>query len=48
MKIGFKRLETDSSVYYLSDSGDRFVNLTSHVDDLLMFSPSIKHIQYVH
>ena len=48
VKIGFKRLETDSSVYYLSGSGRRIVYLTSHVDDLLMLSPNIEHIRYVH
>ena len=48
MKIGFKRLETDSSVYNLSDSGGRIFYLTSHVDDLLMLSPDIENIKYVH
>ena len=46
IKIGFKRLETDSSVYYLS--GSRTVYLTSHVDDLLFLSPNIEHIRYVY
>ena len=48
IKIGFKRLETDSSIYYLSDPSGRVVYLTSHVDDLLMLSPNIEHIKYVY
>ena len=48
IKIGFKRLETDSSIYYLSDPSGRVVYLTSHVDDLLILSPNVKHVKYVY
>ena len=48
IKIGFKRLETDSSIYHLSDPSGRVVYLTSHVDDLLMLSLNIKHVKYVY
>ena len=48
INIGFKRLETDSSIYYLSDPDGHVVYLTSHVDDLLMLSPNIEDIKYVY
>ena len=47
IKIGFKKLETDSSVYYLN-TDSRIVYLTFHVDDLLFLSPNIEHIRYVY
>ena len=48
INIGFKRLETDSSIYYLSDSQGHVVYLTSHVDDLLMLSPNIEDNRFVY
>ena len=45
VKIGFKPLETDSSVYYLSDSDGRVVYLTSHEDYLLKNSFLIFHLK---
>ena len=46
IKIGFRRLVTDSSVYVLS--GPRNVYLTSHVVDLLLLSPDIADTKWVH
>jgi hypothetical protein len=46
--MGFKCLETDCSVYYLSDSDGHVVYTTSHVDDLLIISPSIDYTEYVY
>jgi hypothetical protein len=46
VKIGFTRLETDSSVYVLC--GTRKVYLASHVDDLLFLSSSIDDIKWVY
>ena len=47
-KLGFKCLETDDSVYYLSDNDGRVVYVTSHVDDLMFISPSMENIEYVY
>ena len=46
IKIGFRRLETDSSIYVLT--GSRNVYLTSHVDDLLLLIPDIADTKWVH
>ena len=44
--IGFKRLDSDSSIYQLT--GKRSIILTSHVDDLLMLGALASDVKWVH
>ena len=46
VRLSFKRLQTDSSVDYLSGSDRSIIYLTSHVKDILMLSPNIERIRH--